>query len=176
MYAAFKHRHQVRKASDIPYISHPFRVAMTVRHVFGCEESEVIAAALLHDLIEDTTTDYEDLSERFGSLVADLVAAMTKNAALPEDRRESEYDAQLARADWRARLLKLADTYDNLCDSIVSPGNGEVTLTSSLERARRALAIAAQDAANPISAQASAALTALVKGAGARNARIEHQP
>lgn len=167
-FASFKHRHQLRKDGKTPYVSHVYRVAMTVRHVFGCEDPEAIAAAMLHDLIEDTTTDYDDLASKFGVGVADLVAALTKNATLPKPRREDEYDAQLARADWRARLLKLGDTYDNLCDSLATP-EPLVPIPDAIDRARRALTLAAGDAAaHPETARAIRALGDLVASAKAR--------
>jgi guanosine-3',5'-bis(diphosphate) 3'-pyrophosphohydrolase len=115
-FAARAHRHQIRKDGRTPYVSHLVRVAMTVSQVFGCHDPIVLAAALLHDTIEDTTTDYDDLAERFGKQVADCVAALTKDMALPEKRRERAYDQRLAKATWRARLVKLADVYDNFCD------------------------------------------------------------
>jgi guanosine-3',5'-bis(diphosphate) 3'-pyrophosphohydrolase len=175
-YAAFKHRHQLRKDGKTPYIAHPFRVCMTLRQLFGCEDPHVLAAALLHDLIEDTTTDYEDISHRFGELTADLVAAMTKNAALPDPRRETEYDAQLARADWRARLLKLADVYDNLSDSLAAPDTS-VPLEDTAGRARRAVALAAADTkAHPEAARGVAAVQDLLKSAGALMARRAPEP
>src|SRR4051812_8681662 len=81
-FAARAHRHQIRRDDKTPYVSHVYRVAMTVRHVFGCEDERVIAAALLHDTIEDTTTDYDELEERFGRDIADMVSALTKNMAM----------------------------------------------------------------------------------------------
>src|SRR5262249_26269912 len=115
-FAARAHRHQLRKDGRTPYISHVMRVALIVTQVFWCDDAVALAAALLHDTIEDTTTDYDELVERFGKDVADCVAALTKNMALPEMEREREYDARIAKADWRVRLVKLADTYDNFCD------------------------------------------------------------
>src|SRR5712671_6096092 len=115
-FAARAHLNQVRKDGSTPYFSHPARVAMTVAHVFGCEDEVVIAAAFLHDTIEDTQTDYDDIEEHFGKPVADCVAALTKNMILPESRREKDYYERLRRADWRARLVKLGDAYDNYCD------------------------------------------------------------
>lgn len=115
-FAARAHRHQIRKDGKTPYVSHVFRVAFTVMQVFGCQDDVTLAAALLHDTIEDTTTDYDDLQGLFGEEVADIVAALTKNMALKEEEREAEYDARLAKADWRARLVKLGDVYDNFCD------------------------------------------------------------
>lgn len=116
-FAARQHQGQLRKDGRTPYFAHPVRVALTVRQVFGIEDEVALAAALLHDLIEDTTTDYDDLLEKFGKDVADAVAALTKDARLPEDEREAAYDRQLSQASWQTRLVKLADVYDNFCDA-----------------------------------------------------------
>lgn len=162
-FASRKHRHQIRKDGVTPYASHVFRVCMTARQVFGCDDEVVLAAALLHDTIEDTTTDYDDLAERFGTAVADTVAAVTKNMALPEARREHEYDAQIARADWRARLIKLADVYDNLSDVPNMPA-GEIAKRrrEAMERAERAIALAQPDAHLPVIARAMDAVRAVL--------------
>lgn len=142
-FAAWKHRHQIRKDGRTPYIAHTFRVAMTVRDVFGCDDATVIAAALLHDTIEDTLTDHDELSSRFGTEVADLVAVLTKNMALPEAQREADYDARLASADWRARLIKLADVFDNHSDL---PERSAEALVKMHDKCRRAIELAEPDA------------------------------
>jgi (p)ppGpp synthase/HD superfamily hydrolase len=113
-FAARAHRHAVRKDGLTPYIAHPVRVAFTVLCVYGFNDEAILAAALLHDTIEDTGADYDEIEEAFGSQVADLVAVMTKDMRLPERQREQAYDQQLARGPWQGRLLKLADVYDNL--------------------------------------------------------------
>ncbi len=115
-FAARMHANHARKDGRTPYFSHPARVAMTVRDTFGLDDPDAIAAAFLHDTIEDTPADYDDIADRFGTAVADLVAALTKNMLLPEAQREADYDARLAAADWRARLVKLADVLDNAED------------------------------------------------------------
>lgn len=116
-FAARKHVGQLRKDGKTPYAAHPIRVAFIVRHLFEVADETALIAALLHDLIEDTTTDYDDLARRFGSAVADAVAAVSKDGRLPHDQRESAYDEQVAAASWQARLVKLADVYDNFCDA-----------------------------------------------------------
>ena len=68
-FAARAHQHQLRKDNQTPYASHPFRVCLIVRHVFGIDDPEPLTAAVLHDTIEDTPTDYDDLQERFGDAV-----------------------------------------------------------------------------------------------------------
>jgi (p)ppGpp synthase/HD superfamily hydrolase len=141
-FAAWKHRHQIRKDGRTPYIAHPFRVALTVREVFGCEDPVALAAALLHDTIEDTLTDYDELAEVFGEEIASIVASLTKNMALPDAQREADYDSRLAAADWRARLIKLADVYDNYCDL---PERTSEKLADMAVKCRRATAIAASE-------------------------------
>lgn len=116
--AARFHDGQFRKDGRTPYVAHPFRVAMTVRDVFECDDPVALAAAILHDVIEDTTADYDDLEREFGPEVADVVAALTKDMRMPEAEREAAYDRQLAVAPWQARLVKLADVYDNLIDCL----------------------------------------------------------
>ena len=113
---------------------------MTVALKFGYTDDKVLAAALLHDVIEDTDTDYDDLLKRFGPEVADLVAAMTKDMRLVESEREPAYDAQLADGPWGARLIKLADVYDNLSDA-----ETEAVRTKLVGKAQRALQLADGD-------------------------------
>lgn len=139
-FAARCHAGQVRKDGQTPYIAHPLRVALVVRHVFEVNDPIALAAALLHDVIEDTPADYDDLLEQFGQEVAETVAALTKDMRMPEAEREAAYDAQLARANWQAQLVKLADVYDNLSD-VLSDRMREKTL----EKVGRAIACAGDE-------------------------------
>jgi (p)ppGpp synthase/HD superfamily hydrolase len=156
-FAARAHLGQVRKDGRTPYAAHPFRVAMAVRDIFRCDDPECLAAALLHDVIEDTTCDYDDIAEHFGPAVAAMVSALTKDMRLEESAREAEYDARLARADWRARLIKLADVLDNLADMINPRDPG--ARAKHIRRCDRAIALAEADAAaHPETARAIAAI------------------
>jgi guanosine-3',5'-bis(diphosphate) 3'-pyrophosphohydrolase len=166
-FAARAHASQRRKDGVTPYFAHPARVALTVVQIFGCSDPVAIAAALLHDTIEDTATDYDDLAREFGAEVAGCVAALTKNMALPERERERDYDRRLSMADWRARLVKLADQHDNYTDALV---RGAAQIRKVAAKCRRAMALAAVDASHPESRRAVAALRSLLKvrGHGAR--------
>ena len=115
-FAARAHRHQLRKDGQTPYAAHPFRACLVVRHVFGIDDPVALAAAALHDTIEDTTTDYDDLVGRFGAEVADCVAALSKDTRMPEAEREADYLRQVLAGGWRVAVCKLADGYDNLSD------------------------------------------------------------
>lgn len=139
-FAARAHAGQLRKDGRTPYIAHPVRVALTVRHVFGVDDETALVAALLHDVIEDTKTNYDDLAQAFGHEAADAVAALTKDARLPEAEREAAYDRQLAAASWQARLVKLADVYDNFCDTPDAAKQKRVAA-----KARRAIACAGDE-------------------------------
>jgi guanosine-3',5'-bis(diphosphate) 3'-pyrophosphohydrolase len=132
-FAARAHRHQVRKDGQTPYVSHAFRVAMAVRHVFGFDDPKILAAAALHDTIEDTQTDRDDLERSFGRTVAGWVAALTKDMRLPEAERERAYCEQLLAAGWEVCVCKLADILDNLTDGAKL---SESQLRRSTERSR----------------------------------------
>ncbi len=116
-FAARAHRGQIRKDGQTPYASHVFRVCMILRDVFGIDDRQALIAAALHDTIEDTTTDFDDLAEEFGEEVARWVSALTKNKSLPEPEREREYIERLVKAPWQVKACKLADVFDNLMDS-----------------------------------------------------------
>jgi guanosine-3',5'-bis(diphosphate) 3'-pyrophosphohydrolase len=116
-FAARAHQGQIRKDGKTPYASHVFRVCLILRHVFGFDDPAMLTAALLHDTIEDTTTDFDDLKSRYGEEVASWVASLTKDKRLEDDEREQHYRAALAAAPWQVKACKLADVCDNLLDS-----------------------------------------------------------
>ena len=116
-FAARHHEGQVRKDGRTPYVAHPARVLAVLSGVFGVKDPEVLAAGVLHDTIEDTLADCDDLIEGFGERVAGFVALLTKDKRLPEEERERTYFEALAAAPLEVKLCKLADTYDNLDDS-----------------------------------------------------------
>jgi len=101
-FAARAHHGQLRKDGRTPYVSHVFRVCLTVRHLFGVEDPQVLMAAVLHDTIEDTRTDYDDLADLFGPTVADWVAALSKDMRAPDEQREDAYCRTLSAAPWQA--------------------------------------------------------------------------
>ena len=117
-FAGRAHKSQLRKDGHTPYFSHVFRACLVLRHVFQIEDEQALQAAVLHDTIEDTTTDFDDIKRRFGAEVAGWVAQLSKDTRLPEEPREVTYRAVLSRAPWQVRVCKLADIFDNLLDSV----------------------------------------------------------
>lgn len=156
-FAARAHAAQLRKDGKTPYVAHVFRVALTVRDVFECGDQTALCTALLHDTIEDTATDFDDIESSFGEPVAVCVAAMTKNMLLRENERETDYDARLAAAPWQARMVKLADVYDNACDL-----HRTMRVSKNIERCRRALDLTSGDDAHPAFATARAVVGELL--------------
>jgi guanosine-3',5'-bis(diphosphate) 3'-pyrophosphohydrolase len=161
-FAARAHEGQRRKDGSTPYIAHPGRVATILAAVFGCRDEVALTAAWLHDTIEDTNTDYDEVAREFGREVADCVAALTKNMILPGRARQRDYDARLAKADWRARLIKLADQYDNYADS----RHLKRGVPKAAQKARHAMAMARGDAKKH--EETRRALAALKKLLGSR--------
>src|SRR5690242_21252771 len=83
-FAAHKHRDQRRKDAEAsPYINHPIALAEVLAGEGGVTDIEVLAAALLHDTIEDTDTTIEELREQFGARIAGVVGEVTDDKDLP---------------------------------------------------------------------------------------------
>ena len=110
------HRGQKRAGGE-PYIGHPFSVALTLAKMNL--DAETVAAALLHDVVEDTKFTINDIKEEFGENVAFLVSGVTKLDKIQysgiETRVENLRKMFLAMAqDIRVVLIKLADRYHNM--------------------------------------------------------------
>lgn len=120
-FAARKHQGQTRADQQTPYFSHVARVTLILTHVFGVQDEEILTAALLHDTLEDTATDYDELAGLFGERVANAVVMLTKNVMLPKKEREEDYVRRLRKASEDVMIAKMADIYDNLSDRVHSP-------------------------------------------------------
>jgi len=123
-FAAWKHREQRRKDVDAsPYINHPIALAEVLWHEGGVRDPLIIAAALLHDIIEDTETTPEELGGAFGASVAAVVEEVTDVKWLSKRARKELQVARAGRASARAKQVKLADKICNLRDILGSPPN-----------------------------------------------------
>lgn len=116
-FAVQAHGPQKRKYSGEPYIVHPIEVSQIVRTV--PHTNAMVAAAILHDVIEDTEATYDDVVVNFGVIIADLVNELT-DVSKPEDGnravRKSLDRAHLAKASADAQTIKLADIISNSKD------------------------------------------------------------
>lgn len=121
-FAAYAHRKQMRKGVDIPYIIHPIECSLIVADI--TQDEDVIIAALLHDVIEDTEFGYADIKERFGQRVADLVQGETENKRDDQEKkltwavRKKETIEQLKNADIDSKIICLGDKLSNIRASV----------------------------------------------------------
>jgi guanosine-3',5'-bis(diphosphate) 3'-pyrophosphohydrolase len=121
-FAAEKHRTQRRKdGDDSPYINHPIEVAETLARIGGVRDVELLAAAILHDTVEDTETTAAELEARFGAAIRDIVLEVTDDKSLPKAERKQLQVAHAPHISHEAKLVKLADKISNLRDILDSP-------------------------------------------------------
>lgn len=124
-FAAERHRDQRRKGMEAsPYINHPIAVARLLQGVGGVDDARVLAAALLHDTVEDTRTSFEELEDAFGPAVAEIVREVTDDTSLPREARKAEQVRHAPHLSRGARLVKLADKVINLGDVLQAPPAG----------------------------------------------------
>lgn len=128
--AAHHHRRQVRKQSDVPYLTHPAGVALILARA-GFTDETILAAALLHDVVEDTDYTADQLAAEFPPQVTEYVTALTEQkldeagTGRPWQVRKQEHIARIAAAPLAARAVALADKLHNLGTMLYDLDRGE---------------------------------------------------
>jgi len=123
-FAAEAHRNHRRKgAGQEPYINHLIEVLDLVASVEG-EDMDVLVAALLHDVLEDTRTGHDQLAAMFGERVARMVRENSDDMTLPKPERGRARLAAMSKKSREARVVKVADIISNLRAIAVSPPAG----------------------------------------------------
>lgn len=121
-FAARKHRMQRRKDSDAsPYINHPIALMHVLCIDGGITEPVILAAAALHDTIEDTETTEQELRSIFGDEIASVVLETTDDKSLAKVERKRLQIENAQHVSREAALVKLADKICNLRDVAVNP-------------------------------------------------------
>ncbi len=106
------HWYQKRKGDDLPYIIHPLMVALKlIRHNFP---DKVIAAALTHDVLEDTDYPEARLREELGDDVLNIVKTVTNDQSLPWEEKKKKYVASVRKGSEAAKAVAVADKIHNL--------------------------------------------------------------
>ncbi len=118
-FASHAHQGQCVPSTDSPYIHHLAMVAMEVMTVIATEQSLeqpdlLVQVALLHDVLEDTATTYEQLAQNFGVNVADGVLALTKNTALAKAEQMPDSLTRIRQQAKEICMVKMADRITNL--------------------------------------------------------------
>jgi len=123
-FAAEKHREQRRKdTAQTPYINHPIAVAETLR-IFGVTDVDVLVAALLHDILEDTEASPGEIAQGFGMGVLAIVQEVTDDKSQPKQTRKNLQIEQASELSEGARLVRLSDKICNLLDISKNPPVG----------------------------------------------------
>lgn len=128
------HAGMIRKDGVTPFYDHLSGVVARLKNL-GVTDEDVLAAAWLHDTLEDTKISFADLDSRFGSKVAVLVLALTKDNRLPKARQEEQYVKQLKEASIEAKLIKLCD----ISASIKDIKNASLSKTKKVKTVRKIL-------------------------------------
>lgn len=105
------HDGQVRKTDNSPYIIHPLTVAHLVS--LYTKDEEIIVAAVLHDVLEDSDWSSTELRQKVGDRVVDVIEAVTEDKNLPWEERKEKYVNSVVFADEAARLVSVADKVHN---------------------------------------------------------------
>jgi (p)ppGpp synthase/HD superfamily hydrolase len=124
-FASLKHVAQKRKGSAAePYLNHLIEVADLVAQAIDSPDANLIAAALLHDVVEDTGTTREEVVAEFGTDVANLVSEVTDDKSLPKAERKRLQIEHAPHLTPRAQTIKIADKISNLRGILLTPPEG----------------------------------------------------
>lgn len=110
--SVFAHGGKTRKGDDLPYIIHPFMVALKLAK-YNFPET-VIAAALAHDILEDTDYPVEQLKTELGEKVFEVVKAVTNDDSLPWEEKKKKYIETVRNGPDGAKAVAVADKIHNL--------------------------------------------------------------
>jgi guanosine-3',5'-bis(diphosphate) 3'-pyrophosphohydrolase len=122
VFAADKHQNHVRKNEQhSPYITHPLLVAKAIYQIGDVKDNGVLVAAILHDTIEDTPTTKDEIADRFGKDILEIVLEVTDNKSLDRLTRKRLQVSHAPELSYQARVVKIADKLINCEDILYSP-------------------------------------------------------
>ncbi len=131
-FAAEKHKGQERRGTKLPYVLHPIIVSHLITKYKPTSKhlEELQIAALLHDVLEDTECDKNELEREFGPLVAAIVMELTSDPVKLKELGKNEYLKQkMIKMSKYAFVLKLVDRLSNILDN---PGESYVKKTLNM--------------------------------------------
>ena len=114
-YAIKQHKEQYRKNNKTPYWHHLQDVVKNLE-MMGITDESILCSGWLHDSIEDTSSDFDDVSKFFGKKIAQIVSDVTKETRLPKIQQERNYLKQLSESSWQSKVVKLGDILANISD------------------------------------------------------------
>jgi (p)ppGpp synthase/HD superfamily hydrolase len=141
-FASERHSGQRRRADEAPFVLHPIEAASLLER--SHYPDHVVAAAVLHDVLEDTDVERSDLEERFGADVADLVATVSDDPSIEDTERQKEDVRERVRgAGGYAPAVYAADKISKVRElrTMMARGVGEDEVRVKRERYRKSLAM-----------------------------------
>jgi guanosine-3',5'-bis(diphosphate) 3'-pyrophosphohydrolase len=121
-FASEKHKLQRRKGSlDIPYINHTIRVAYILQQTGKENDPALLAAAVLHDVLEDTDATEGELNDLFGNEICSIVKEVSDDMSLTYDDRKRMQIKKAPGLTPKAKMIKIADKIANITDILTIP-------------------------------------------------------
>jgi guanosine-3',5'-bis(diphosphate) 3'-pyrophosphohydrolase len=121
LFAATCHAGQFRKDGVTPYINHPIEVMHLLAFTGNITDEEILMAAVLHDVVEDTNTTVEEIAERFGKNVASIVLELTDDISLSKEERKHQQLVSCKKLSHAAKLIRISDKICNVYDILYAP-------------------------------------------------------
>ena len=113
-YASKAHKAQRRKYDDSPYINHLIEVAFLLSNVAKINDINILQAAVLHDVLEDTEISETQLQSDFNQIVFNYIKALSDDKELTLEERKQEQLKHIENAEVAVKLIKLADLTSNI--------------------------------------------------------------
>ncbi|OLD22657.1 MAG: guanosine polyphosphate pyrophosphohydrolase [Thaumarchaeota archaeon 13_1_20CM_2_39_11] len=162
----------LRKDGDTTHYEHLTGVVTRLKNL-GVSDEDVLCAAWLHDIIEDTNTSFHDIDQRFGSRVAVLVLSLSKDKTLPKGQQEEQYVKQLRESSFEAKLIKLCAISANLKD-IKGSSLSKTKKTKTIRKILHYLDVIKPDLVK--NKASTPAITSLIDGINAVAVSFGHRP
>ncbi|CAN5273056.1 HD domain-containing protein [soil metagenome] len=124
LFAATGHSGQFRKDGITPYINHPIEVMHLLTFTGNISNEEILISAVLHDLIEDTSINKEEIAARFGTKVAGIVQELSDDKTQTKEERKQQQFLSATDLSQEARLIRISDKICNVYDVIYAPPSG----------------------------------------------------
>ena len=119
-FAYEKHKNQKKQDGVTPFVIHLEGVVNRLKNI-GITNPEILSAAWLHDILEHTTTTFDELNKIFGNSISVLVLSLSKDNSLSKKEQENQYVQQLKDSKFQTKIIKICDISTNLKDLVDAP-------------------------------------------------------
>jgi (p)ppGpp synthase/HD superfamily hydrolase len=161
IFAARCHAGVTRDDGQTPYAVHVFRVVEYLRTIAAESDADVLCAGFLHDTIEDSGVNFDEIAMAFNTRVAGFVAELTNDNRLPKHERRAAMLDHMHKLSPESKRVKLADRLDNVSDLL--RGHGSLEKKRRYIGETRRILTACEASCPPLEAALRAALDELIK-------------